>query len=331
MKFFIFVGLFFGCSAMSFKASDHFDGDKFFNPWGENVSKTFFDVMKWKFTSKAKSWDEVASVVNPELPAASETQTIVTWVNHSTFLIRAKGLSILTDPVWSQRTSPFSFAGPARVREPGLAWDKLPKIDVVLVSHNHYDHLDLDTLQILEKRHRPVFLVPLGDGEWLKKKGLTNVQEKDWWDVTEVGAAKITFLPAQHWSARWTWDRNESLWGGWGIELNGMKIYHAGDSGLGPHFAQTRERWGAPDLALLPIGAYEPRWFMKSMHMNPSDAVEAMELLGAKQALGMHFGTFQLTDEARDQPVKDLATALKLKKITPEKFRAPQFGESFTF
>jgi len=316
---------------VSYKVSDHFDGKKFFNPWGENVAKSLWDVMKWKITSDAKNWEEVSESQHHELPAVTAGQTSVTWVNHSTFLIRAQGLNILTDPVWSKRTSPFSFAGPKRVQAPGLSWDKLPKIDVVLVSHNHYDHLDLDTLLDLEKRDQPLFLVALGDGGWLKKKGLKNVVEKDWWEVAEFGAAKFTFLPAQHWSARWTWDRNESLWGAWGVEVNGQKIYHAGDTGLGPHFAQTRERWGAPHIALLPIGAYEPRWFMKPMHMNPSDAVEAMELLGAKQAIGMHFGTFQLTDEAREQPVKDLAEALAKKNIPATKFPAPKFGESFIF
>ncbi len=316
---------------MSYDVSDHYDGKKFFNPWGENVAKSLWDVMKWKITSDAKNWEEVTEREHHELPQVLAGQTSLTWVNHSTFLIRAQGLSILTDPVWSKRTSPFSFAGPKRVQAPGLAWDKLPKIDVVLVSHNHYDHLDLDTLLLLEKRDQPLFLVPLGDGGWLKKKGLTNVAEKDWWQTTDVGPAKVTFLPAQHWSARWTWDRNESLWGAWGVEVNGLKIYHAGDTGLGPHFAQTRERWGGPDIALLPIGAYEPRWFMKPMHMNPSDAVEAMERLGAKQAIGMHFGTFQLTDEAREQPVKDLAEALAKKNIATEKFSAPDFGQSFIF
>jgi len=316
---------------VDYKVSDHFDGKKFFNPWGENVAKSLWDVMKWKFTTDAPEWKEVESENPLELPAALATQTTVTWVNHSTFLIRSQGLSILTDPVWSQRTSPVSFAGPKRVHAPGLSWDKLPKIDVVVVSHNHYDHLDVDTLVELEKRDQPLFLVPLGDGPWLKKKGLKNVAEKDWWETTEVGSAKFTFLPAQHWSARWSWDRNESLWGAWGIEINNIKIYHAGDTGLGPHFAQTRERWGAPDLALLPIGAYEPRWFMKPMHMNPSDAVEAMDRLGAKRAIGMHFGTFQLTDEARDRPVKDLAEVLAKKNIPSEKFRAPNFGESFVF
>lgn len=316
---------------MSYKVSDHFDGKKFFNPWGENVAKSLWDVMKWKITTDAKNWEEVTESEHHEIPAVTASQTSVTWVNHSTFLIRAQGLNILTDPVWSKRTSPFSFAGPKRVQAPGLAWDKLPKIDVVTVSHNHYDHLDLDTLLDLEKRDQPLFLVALGDGGWLKKKGLKNVVEKDWWEVAEFGAAKFTFLPAQHWSARWTWDRNESLWGAWGVEVNGQKIYHAGDTGLGPHFAQTRERWGSPEIALLPIGAYEPRWFMKPMHMNPSDAVEAMELLGAKQAIGMHFGTFQLTDEAREQPVKDLAEALAKKNIPATKFPAPKFGESFIF
>lgn len=316
---------------MSYKVSDHFDGKKFFNPWGENVAKSLWDVMKWKITSDAKNWEEVAVSEHHELPVVTAAQTSVTWVNHSTFLIRAQGLNILTDPVWSKRTSPFSFVGPKRVQAPGLAWDKLPKIDVVTVSHNHYDHLDLETLLELEKRDRPLFLVALGDGGWLKKKGLSNVVEKDWWQTTDVGPATFTFLPAQHWSARWTWDRNESLWGAWGVEVNGLKIYHAGDTGLGPHFAQTQERWGSPNIALLPIGAYEPRWFMKPMHMNPTDAVEAMERLGAKQAIGMHFGTFQLTDEAREQPVKDLAEALAKKNIPAAKFPAPQFGESFIF
>ena len=316
---------------MAFQKSDHCDGKTFFNPWGANNKKSFWDVLKWKWTSKALSWEEVPKASPPALPPAPSAGVGVTWVNHSTFLIRGGGLNLLTDPLWAERTSPLSFIGPKRAVPPGIAWEELPKIDVVLVSHNHYDHLDVATLKRLSERDSPLILVPLGDKGWLAGRGIKNVEEMDWWQSRELPGARVTFLPAQHWSARWTWDRNESLWGAWGVELAGQKIYHAGDTGLGPHFKQTRERWGAPDVALLPIGAYEPRWFMKDMHMNPADALEALLALEARQALGMHFGTFQLTDEERERPAADLAEALAAKGIPAERFRVPQLGQSFSF
>lgn len=311
---------------MAYEVSDHYNGKTFFNPWGANNLKSFWEVLKWKWTTDAKAWEEVANAPVSVVPVAPDTGVVLSWVNHSTFLIRSKDMNILTDPVWSERTSPVSFAGPKRVRPPAHRFIELPRIDVVMVSHNHYDHLDIETLKLLESQHHPLFLVPLGDGEWLKKEGLKNVQELDWWKTHEFKGARFTFLPAQHWSARGMFDRNHSLWGSWGLELAGLKLYHAGDTGLGPHFTDISARWGAPDVAMLPIGAYEPRWFMKMMHMNPEDAVEAFKQLKAKRAVGMHFGTFQLTDEAIDRPVKDLAHALEKSSLASDAFVVPQAG-----
>jgi L-ascorbate metabolism protein UlaG (beta-lactamase superfamily) len=316
---------------MAYEASDHYNGKTFFNPWGANNHKSLWEVLKWKWTTDAKPWEEVSNAAVAPVPAAPETGVVLSWVNHSTFLLRSKELNILTDPVWSDRTSPVSFAGPKRVRPAGHRLIELPHIDVVIVSHNHYDHLDIETLKLLETQHQPLFLVPLGDGEWMKKAGLKNVLEMDWWKTHEFKGARFTFLPAQHWSARGMFDRNHSLWGSWGIELAGLKIYHAGDTGLGPHFAEISHRWAAPDVAMLPIGAYEPRWFMKMMHMNPEDAVEAFKLLGAKRAVGMHFGTFQLTDEEIERPIKDLAIALEKSGIAADKFTVPQVGAPLSF
>lgn len=322
------MGLFMACTTVKYATSDHYNGSHFFNPWGVNNKKSFWDVLKWKISGSAEKWPE--SVKNPPtqlLPRPSSGFT-VTWVNHSTFLLQTPHLNILTDPIWSDRSSPVSFAGPERVRAPGISWEELPKIDVVVISHNHYDHLDVETLLKLEKRDQPHFYVALGDKDWLSKKGLTNVSEMDWWQVIERPNLRLTFMPAQHWSARSLWDKNESLWGAWGIEVEGKRIYHAGDTGLGPHFKETRERWGAPDLALLPIGAYRPRWFMKDMHMNPEDAVEAFKLLETKEALGMHFGTFQLTDEKWDQPENDLRKVLENEIEVLGKFHIPIIGVS---
>ncbi|MFP5458977.1 MAG: MBL fold metallo-hydrolase [Bacteriovoracia bacterium] len=329
MRIILLLGLLVACSNAPYKISDHYDGKKFFNPWGVNNKKTLWDLAKWNFYGRRATWPK--SVPNPELKLLPQPTSGVniTWVNHSTFLIQTPTLTILTDPAWCERTSPVSFAGPKRIRAVGIPWEKLPKVDVVVVSHNHYDHMDIDSLVTLSKRDGALVLVPLGDAGWLREKGVTNIAEKDWWDVTTVAGATFTFLPAQHWSARWLWDKNESLWGAWGIDVEGVKLYHAGDTGLGPHFKETRERFGTPDLAMLPIGAYEPRWFMKEMHMNPSDAVEAFKILGAKRAVGMHFATFQLTDEEWDRPVRDLAQALEAQQVPPEAFFAPTIGESF--
>ncbi len=309
--------------------SDHFDGSRFFNPWGVNNEKSLLDVLSWKIKGGASQWPEKVETPKFFLPRPTNDSIVITWVNHSTFLIQTSSLNILTDPIWAERCSPVSFAGPKRVVEPGISFDNLPSIDIVLVSHNHYDHLDGPTLKLLSDKYTPLILVPLGDKRWLEKEGIKNIQEMDWYQTKVIADFKISFLPAQHWSARGMMDRNDSLWGSWGVEFNGMKIYHAGDTGLGPHFKDIREKWGSPDVAMIPVGAYEPRWFMKAMHMNPSDALEAFKILEAKSALGMHLETFQLTDEPREEP------RIEFMKIRPQelekKFEILEIGESRIF
>lgn len=327
MKFFIMGLVLIGQSM----ASDHFDGKVFFNPWGVNNQKILIDVLSWKIKGSAAKWPENVEIDPKPIPHPTASSYVVTWVNHSTFLIQTGTLNILTDPIWAERASPVSFAGPKRVVKPGIKFSELPKIDVVLVSHNHYDHLDSQTLKDLSDVHAPLILVPLGDKLWLEKSGVKNIHEMDWFQEKRIQDTIITFLPAQHWSARGLFDRNESLWGSWGINFKNTKIYHAGDTGLGPHFKQIREKWGAPQLALLPIGAYEPRWFMKEMHMNPADAVKAFKILEAESAVGMHFGTFQLTDEEYDAPAKVLEKNLKEESIGPDQFLTPKIGESYIF
>ena len=222
----------------------------------------------------------------------------------------------------------MTFAGPRRVRPPALAFDDLPPVQLVLVSHGHYDHLDIATLRRLDERFNPLFLTGLGNHALLRGCGLRQVEELDWWQAHRFRRLEITFTPAQHWSKRSAGERNSTLWGGFCLRLGKLNAYFAGDSGLGRHFALIRERLGPPDLALLPIGAYEPRWFMREQHMNPQDAVQAHRALGSRRSVAMHFGTFQLTDEAIDQPVLDLAAALGTAGVDPAEFIVPRFGET---
>lgn len=244
------------------------------------------------------------------------------------FLLQWHGLTVLTDPVWSDRCSPVSWAGPKRVRPPALAWAQLPPIDLVLVSHNHYDHMDVPTLQRLQAHSRPLMITGLGNRAFLAGHGLSHVVELDWWQPHAANGATVTFAPAVHWSNRGGHGRNATLWGAFMIERAGSRVYFGGDTGYGPHFAETRQRLGAPDLALLPIGAYEPRWFMKTMHMNPEEAVQAHRDLGARRSLGLHFGTWQLTDEGIEAPVVALHEARSREGLGEADFRAPAFGES---
>ncbi len=256
----------------------------------------------------------------------------VTFVNHATFLLQTSGLNILTDPVWSDRASPSQWIGPKRVRKPGIPFDQLPRIDLILISHNHYDHLDVHTLKALNERFTPRVLAPLGNARLLQSTGFTNVAELDWWDSIQFAPeVTITFAPTQHFSGRTLWDRQQSLWGSYMIEARDRKIYFGADSGYSTHFSDIRERLGSPDVALLGIGAYEPRWFMKPMHMNPAEAVQAHEDLGSRQSIGMHFGTFQLSSEAIDQPPAELKLALAQEGIPEEKFVILEEGETSVY
>jgi L-ascorbate metabolism protein UlaG (beta-lactamase superfamily) len=252
----------------------------------------------------------------------------IAFIGHSTFLIRAAATTILIDPVYSQRAGPFGILGPRRVRAPGIAFESLPPIDVVLVSHNHYDHCDLSTLRRLERAFNPQFVTPAGNHRVLRKATLARITELDWWEKGEVAGATVTVTPAQHFSARTPWDRNLALWGGFSIDVSGKRIYFAGDTGYMRQFAEIRERVGHIDAAILPIGAYEPRWFMKPLHMNPAEAVQAYADLGSPMSIASHFGTFRLTAEAIDDPISDLAHALAERGIARDRFRVLDAGGS---
>ncbi|HXH74528.1 MAG TPA: MBL fold metallo-hydrolase [Bacteriovoracaceae bacterium] len=316
----------------SYSKSDHYDGEHFFNPDGPGL-KGLLEVITWKWNATPAKWPETIPNKNYKLPLLEQGKGgIVTFINHATFLIQLPNLTLLTDPIFSQRAGPFQRFGPVkRVREPGVALDILPPIDVVVISHNHYDHMDMESLKTIDAKFKPLFLVPLGEEKRLKEAGLQNVQEMDWWAEQKVKEARITFTPVQHWSARGIFDKNESLWGGYFIDLPPIKIYFAGDTGYTPFFLQTKSRLGAPDIALLPIGAFEPRWFMKDHHMDPKEAVMAHIDLGSDLSFGMHFGTFPLTYEAHDQPLKDLSAARKFFKLEDDKFRVLDFGQSYSF
>jgi L-ascorbate metabolism protein UlaG (beta-lactamase superfamily) len=313
--------------------SDHFDGRRFFNP--EAAARTrLWRVLRWLATRRKQRWprwveDEPAA----DPPAAvGAGELAVTFVNHSTFLLQTDGLNVLTDPVWSERVSPLRWAGPRRVRAPGLAFERLPPVHLVLVSHSHYDHMDLATLRRLERRFRPLFLTGLGNGRLLRSQGLRRVEELDWWHSLPTGAGvEVTMTPARHFSRRGLFDTNRSLWGGFLLRDGRRKVYFAGDSAYGPHFAEIGRRAGGVDVALLPIGAYEPRWFMRSNHVNPDEAVRVHLDVQARQSVAMHFGTFQLTDEPIDEPVRALGEALARHGVPEHHFRVPRFGETLVF
>ncbi len=328
---------------MTYPNSDHYDGAHFFNPEPTIRSSasgkrfSFFSFLIRRMRGDPANWAKWPKhIANKPYPAPSGEVAAglveVSFIGHSCFLLRLAGLTVLTDPVFSERCSPVSFAGPKRVRAPGIAIEALPKIDLVLLSHNHYDHLDLASLRKLRRRYPAMRIVTsLGNAKFLAGKGLPGAVELDWWETHGLGETRITATPARHFAARTLWDRNETLWAGFVLEHRGCKIYFAGDSGYTKFFSEIGERLGAPDLSLLPIGAYEPRWFMGPVHMNPADAVRAFSDLGTGQAIGMHFGTFQLTAEAIDQPEIDLAVARAEAGIADEKFMTLDFGETRRF
>jgi L-ascorbate metabolism protein UlaG (beta-lactamase superfamily) len=285
----------------------HFDGKRFYNPDAPQA-RGFPEVLRWKLTSRPEASPRFISDVTTSIPPrrVEGSGLRITLVNHSTVLLQSGGYNILTDPIWSERASPFSWAGPHRRRKPGVAWDDLPSIDIVLLSHNHYDHLDLPTLRRLGAREDSKFIVPIGVGRLLRSKNIGPVHELDWGDALSLTGVTIHCVPALHFSSRGIYDRNKTLWCGYVIECGERMIYFAGDTAFGPHFASIREKFGSPHLALLPIGAYAPRWFMSPIHMAPDEAVRAHEILNAGTSVAIHHGTFQLADEGLDAPKKEL-------------------------
>jgi L-ascorbate metabolism protein UlaG (beta-lactamase superfamily) len=308
------------------RPTDHFDGRRFFNPNGAN-GQPLWMVPRMLLTPRTR-WPSEVAIEQRRPPEPRPDQVVVTFIGHAAFLIRVATTSVLTDPVYSRRASPVSFAGPRQVQAPGVRFDDLPPISLVLLSHNHYDHCDLGTLRQLERRFRPPIVTPLGNARLLRSAGIRQIDELDWWETASAAPLPITLTPAQHFSARGPFDRNRALWGGFLIEAGGHRIFFAGDSGYGPHFREILTRLGPIDLALLPIGAYEPRWFMKDIHMNPADALQAHLDLEARQSIAMHFGRFQLTPEGIDEPVRDLAKALRQQGLPAERFLALRAGES---
>ncbi|NTF33284.1 MBL fold metallo-hydrolase [Rhizobium skierniewicense] len=315
--------------------SDHFDGTRFFNPGGE-APNGFLDLMKWRFDGQKATWPETYPSPFPFVKPAERvdgTDLRVTFIGHASFLIQTAGMNILVDPVWSERTSPVSFAGPKRVNPPGIRFNDLPPIDLVLITHNHYDHLDMETLQQLHIHHKPHFITPLGNDVIIRTRvEAAKISVGDWGDVLNVAPdVKIHFEPCHHWSARGVNDRRMALWSAFVIETLGGKIYHIGDTGFhsGLNYHAAAKKHGSFRLANLPFGAYEPRWFMKGHHQNPTEAVEGMKICNAAYACGHHWGTVQLTDEAIDAPIIALKTALSEHGVAQDRFRPMRPSEVF--
>jgi len=266
-------------------------------------------------------------------PRAPADRLTATWVGHSSVLLQLGGLNILTDPMWSPRASPVPFAGPWRWVPPAIAFEALPPIDIVLQSHNHYDHLDDRTVRRLARDHpAAAWLVPLGLAPFVRARGARRVIELDWWEEAEVGPVRVACTPAQHFSGRGFTDRGATLWCGWALAgaAGGRRAFFAGDSGLHPEFGSIASRYGPFDVALLPIGAYEPRWFMRAIHMNPEEAVEACRALGARVMIPIHWGTFKLTDEAMDEPPVRAAAAWRAAGLPADGYRELAHGETVT-
>lgn len=306
--------------------SDHFDGSRFINPTG-STGQPYSLVPRMLLEPRAP-WPTVIDLRPQRPPALNGASAVVSFIGHATFLIQTAAGVVLTDPIYSQRAGPMNLLGPRRVRQPAIAFRDLPSISAVVLSHNHYDHCDLQTLGMLAERFDPIVITPLGNGRLVRSAGIRHVEELDWWQEAKTSALPITLTPAQHSSARHLLDRNRSLWGGFMLWAGGRRIFFAGDTAYAPFFRDIRQRLGPIDLALLPIGAYEPRWFMQVVHMNPAEAVRAHLDLQARESVGMHFGTFQLTAEGIDDPLLALAEARSAKNIQPSEFRTLGFGDS---
>ncbi|HEY2675679.1 MAG TPA: MBL fold metallo-hydrolase [Steroidobacteraceae bacterium] len=308
---------------------DHFDGLRFFNPHHADTDRGLRDLLRWKLKERAARWPR-SIPTRQAIPDSRVEGLRATVVGHASVLIQAGGLNVLTDPVWSERASPLPFAGPRRVWAPGIAFEALPPIDAVLLSHNHYDHMDLLTLRRLNAVHRPLMVTSLGNDAILRRAiQEVRVIAGDWWDRIDIGkGGVVTIVPAYHWSSRTGRDRRMALWSGFMLSTNGGHVYFAGDTGYGDGgiFRTVRERIARPDLALIPIGAYAPRWFMSAQHTDPSEAVQILEDLEAARGLGIHWGVFQLTDERRDEPPELLREALARRGIAESLFPAGEPG-----
>jgi N-acyl-phosphatidylethanolamine-hydrolysing phospholipase D len=329
-------------------AKAHHTPTGFKNNYAQEVNKSFGDFIRWQW----ESWglDKTASAVTPSVQAElallkAPVSPTVTWIGHATALVQANGLNVLVDPIFSERASPVQIFGPKRAQPPGLAMADLPDIDAVLISHNHYDHLDRISVAQLDEKAKAagkttLFIVPLGLKAWFNGIGIDSVVELDWWQQHELKGVEFHLTPVQHWSARSVNDRSATLWGGWAVLGADFHWYYAGDTGYSRDFADTAKHFaprqtealgGGFDLALVPVGAYEPRWFMSQQHVNPMESVRIHQDVGAKRSIGVHWGTFALTDEPLDQPPRDLALARQALDVKEADFGVLAIGESRQF
>jgi L-ascorbate metabolism protein UlaG (beta-lactamase superfamily) len=299
--------------------------------------RSFFDFLRWRLQRLWKdipppeSYNFPLAENDPSFLRANKEKVTLTWIGHATLLFQVNGKNILTDPHFSERASPVKWAGPKRVVQPGLAIGDLPQIDAVVISHDHYDSLDEQTVMKLFEREggdSTLFLVPLGMKKWFQKRGIGNVAELDWWEDHGLGTLRIIAVPMQHWSKRNPLIRNNRLWASWIVMSEDFRFYFGGDTGYSPHFREIGDKFGPFDLSAMPIGAYEPRWFMRRHHVNPEEAVQAHIDLGAEKSIGIHWGTFMLTDEPLDEPPELLKKALKEKGIPEDRFKVLMHGET---
>jgi L-ascorbate metabolism protein UlaG (beta-lactamase superfamily) len=324
--------------------SDHFDGKKFKSYGREAAAFTVsglgeerkVSLIKWMISRPRLKW-EWRDVETPATPPERVTgkEILVTYVNHTAVLIQVAGVNIITDPVWTYRASPFIFMGPRRYQDPGVDIEKLPPIDLILLSHNHYDHMDLNAIRKIVAHSGPAIVAPLGNAAYLEQKGVAGAVDMDWWQSQMISKeVRIDCVPAQHFSARAFSDRNRTLWSGYMIHTPVGLLYFAGDTGYGPFVDRLKDKYIAAGkkirCALLPIGAYKPEWFMKEVHMSPEEAVRVHEELGIETSIATHFGTFYMADDGQDEPVALLKSVLAEKELHGQKieFRALKNGES---
>jgi N-acyl-phosphatidylethanolamine-hydrolysing phospholipase D len=332
-------------------APAHHRGDGFQNNYLEFEPKGLGALLKWRLDAAREGVPKDAQTPTPRVApdlafiranavAGPAMEPAVTWIGHASALMQSGGVNVLTDPIFSERASPLSFVGPKRHVAPGLALAELPHIDAVLISHNHYDHLDAASVDALAAQAGgpPLFIVPLGIKRWLADRGITHAIELDWWQSTHVGAVEIVFTPSQHWSGRSLTDRMETLWGGYAIFAPDFQTFFAGDTAYSKDFADIHERFAARhgtgrgfDLAMIPIGAYEPRWFMSAQHVDPDEAVRIHLDLVAAHSIGIHWGTFQLTDEPLDEPPRALARAAQARGLAGDAFTVLAIGQTRRF
>ena len=288
----------------------------------------FLDVLKWKLSSKKVKWTQKQNNVAPKLAkVVQENECYITFINHATFLLQFADQNILIDPVFSEKIGPIAQLGIKRVRPVGMSIEQLPKIDLVVISHNHYDHMDLPSIQKIWEKDRPTFIVPLNNSKFLRRVGVKGIVELNWWESYRG----VTLTPSHHWSSRSLFDKCKSLWGGFSFKNKGWNVLYGGDGGYGDHFKKIYDRLGPIDIAMLSIGSYAPRWFMKEHHMCPEEALQVHLDLHANRSVAYHFGTFQLADEPYDEPAERLQMALQQQGLSPETFVIPEQGQTLYF